>query len=53
MPSDSTGGPNESLGPLVNPKEDGITVDLEFYDETLEGVDGVVMPEPPDHHKDD
>jgi hypothetical protein len=48
MSSDSSEDTDESLGPIVNPKEDGITVDLEFYDEMLEGVEGVSMPDPPE-----
>jgi len=25
-----------------------MAIELEFYDETMEGVDGVTMPEPPE-----
>lgn len=40
------GTPNESIATVVNPETDDITVELEFYDETMEGVEGVIMPEP-------
>jgi hypothetical protein len=39
--------PDESLGTVVNPSEDGVTLDLSYYDETLDGIDGVRMPDPP------
>lgn len=39
--------PEESLVTIVNPEEDGVTLELEFYDAMLEGVDGVQMPDPP------
>jgi hypothetical protein len=29
-----------------NPEKDDIEVDLEFYDETMEGIEGVSMPDP-------
>lgn len=31
---------------VLNPEKDDVEVDLEFYDETMEGVEGVSMPEP-------
>ena len=33
---------------VVNPEKDDIKVELEFYDEAMEGVDGVSMPDPPE-----
>jgi len=29
-----------------NPEKDDIDVDLEFYDEAMEGIEGVSMPDP-------
>lgn len=37
----------DSIVIIVNPEEDDVTVELEFYDEAMEGVDGVRMPYPP------
>ncbi|WP_276301033.1 hypothetical protein [Halorussus lipolyticus] len=31
---------------VLNPEKDDIEVELEFYDETMEGVEGVSMPDP-------
>lgn len=31
---------------IINPEEDGVEVELEFYDETMEGIEGVSMPDP-------
>lgn len=30
---------------VLNPEEDDIEVELEFYDEAMEGVEGVSMPD--------
>lgn len=37
---------SDSIVTIVNPEEDDITVELEFYDEMMEGVAGVEMPDP-------
>lgn len=42
------GAPTESIATVVNPEMDSLTIELEFYDETMEGVDGVTMPAPPE-----
>lgn len=44
---DPDGTPDESIVTVINPETDDITVELEFYDETMEGVEGVTMPDPP------
>jgi hypothetical protein len=31
---------------IINPEKDGVEVELEFYDGTMEGVEGVSMPDP-------
>ncbi|WP_166035610.1 hypothetical protein [Halorussus pelagicus] len=31
---------------IINPEKDGVEVELEFYDETMDGVEGVSMPDP-------
>jgi DNA (cytosine-5)-methyltransferase 1 len=36
----------QKLKNILNPEEDDITVELEFYDEAMEGVEGVSMPDP-------
>lgn len=46
--TDSSGEPPHSFVRVVNPEWDGMAIELEFYDETMEGVDGVTMPEPPE-----
>ena len=33
---------------IVNPEVDEIPVELAFYDETMDGVAGVTMPDPPE-----
>ena len=42
------GTPTKSLATVVNPETDDLTIELEFYDETMEGVEGVSMPDPPE-----
>lgn len=37
----------ESIVTIVNPETDDITIKLEFYDECMEGIEGVSMPNPP------
>jgi hypothetical protein len=44
--ANSNNSSEDSIVTVVNPEEDDITVELEFYDETMEGVEGVSMPEP-------
>lgn len=46
--ADSNGTPTKSLATVVNPETDNLTIELEFYDETMEGVEGVSMPDPPE-----
>lgn len=41
-------GNKESIATVVNPEADDLTLELEFFDETMEGVDGVSMPDPPE-----
>lgn len=45
--ADSSRTPTDSIGTVINPEADGIEIELEFYDETMEGVDNVTMPDPP------
>lgn len=33
---------------VVDPGETDVTVALAFYDETMDGVEGVSMPDPPE-----
>lgn len=40
--------PTESIATIINPETDGLSIELEFYDATMEGVDGVTMPDPPE-----
>jgi hypothetical protein len=44
--TDPNNSQNDSVVTVVNPEEDDITVELEFYDEAMEGVEGVSMPDP-------
>jgi len=44
--TDPNNNPDDSIVTVVNPEKDDITVELEFYDEAMEGVDGVSMPDP-------
>ena len=46
--ADSNGTPTKSLATVVNPETDNLTIVLEFYDETMAGVEGVTMPDPPE-----
>lgn len=41
----ATDPPDDSVVTVVNPEEDDVTVELEFYDEAMEGVEGVSMPD--------
>lgn len=46
--TDAPEEPPRSFVRIVNPETDEIPIELEFYDETMEGVDGVTMPDPPE-----
>lgn len=46
--ANSSEDPKKSLATVVNPETDDLTIELEFYDETMEGVEGVSMPDPPE-----
>lgn len=46
--ANSNGTPTDSLATVVNPETDDLTIELDFYDETMEGVEGVTMPDPPE-----
>lgn len=37
---------NETIGTVINPEEDDIHIELEFYDPVMEGVENVTMPDP-------
>lgn len=37
-----------SLVTTVHPEDDDVEMDLMFYEENLEGIDGISMPEPPE-----
>ena len=47
MPNDmgTTDPDTTSEKVVLNPEEDDIEVELEFYDETMEGIEGVSMPD--------
>lgn len=36
----ATRSTDDSIVTIINPKEDGMTLELEFYDEMMEGVEG-------------
>ena len=46
--TDTPKEPPQSFVRIINPETDEIPIKLEFYDETMESVDGVTMPDPPE-----
>lgn len=49
-PENTDSNEDESIVTIINPEEDDIDIELEFYDETMEGVDGVTMPSRPEEY---